>query len=84
MLVGLLIEHINKHYRLHKMRRVKNPSCRRCGVEKEMLKHILCEWPGVGKDKDADLGLGQDGFGSNKRDENEQYCGLWYRGWTDE
>ncbi len=28
---------------LHKMRRGKNPSCRRCGAEKETWKHILCE-----------------------------------------
>ncbi len=30
---------------------------------------------GVGKDKDADLGLYQDGSGSNKRGETEEYCG---------
>ncbi len=44
MLVGLLTEvYINLHYMLHKMRRAKNPSCRRCDAEKEMLEHILCE-----------------------------------------
>ncbi len=43
MLVGLLTGRINLHYMLHKMRRGKNPSCRRCHAEKEMLEHILCE-----------------------------------------
>ncbi len=38
--VGLLLGHINLHYMLHKMRRAKNPSCRRCGTEKEMLEQI--------------------------------------------
>ncbi len=42
MLVGLLTEHINLHYILHKMR-AKNPSCRKCGAEKETLEHILHE-----------------------------------------
>ncbi len=44
MLEGLLTEHINLHYMLHKMRRTRNPSCRRCAAEKETLEHILCEW----------------------------------------
>ncbi len=43
MLVRLLTGQINLHYTLHKMRRTKNPSCRRCGAEKEMSEHILCE-----------------------------------------
>ncbi len=43
MLVGLLIRHINLQYMLHKMKRAKTPSRRRCGAEKEMLVHILCE-----------------------------------------
>ncbi len=43
MLVGFLIRHTNLHYMLHKMRRAKNPSCRRCGAEKETSEHILCE-----------------------------------------
>ncbi len=43
MLVGLLTGHINLQYMLHKMRRAKTPSCRRCGAEKETLVHILCE-----------------------------------------
>ncbi len=30
--------------------------------------------PGVGKDKDVDLRLCQDGSGSYKRGETEQYC----------
>ncbi len=28
---------------LHKVRRTKTPSCRRCGAEKETSVHILCE-----------------------------------------
>ncbi len=43
MLVGLLIRHINLQYMLHKMRRAKISSCRRCGAEKETSVHILCE-----------------------------------------
>ncbi len=43
MLVGLLTRHINLHYMLRMMRSAKNPSGRRCGVEKETLEHILCE-----------------------------------------
>ncbi len=45
MLVGLLTGHINLQCMLHKMRRAKTPSCRRCGAEKETLVHILCECP---------------------------------------
>ncbi len=45
MLVGLLTEHINLQYMLHKMRRANTPSCRRCDAEKEMSVHILCECP---------------------------------------
>ncbi len=37
MLVRFLTGHINVHYTLSKMRRAKNPSYRRCGVEKETL-----------------------------------------------
>ncbi len=44
MLIGLLTGHINLQYMLHKMR-AKNPSCRRCGAEKETSVHILCECP---------------------------------------
>ncbi len=43
MLVGFLTRHINLHYMLHKIRRAKAPSCRRCGAEKDTLVHILCE-----------------------------------------
>ncbi len=35
MLVGLLTGHISLQYMLHKMRKAKTPSCRRCGAEKE-------------------------------------------------
>ncbi len=45
MLVRLLTGHINLQYMLHKMRRAKTPSCRRCGAEKETAVHILCECP---------------------------------------
>ncbi len=44
MLVGFLTGHINLQYMLHKMRRAKTPSCRRCGAEKETSVHILCEY----------------------------------------
>ncbi len=43
MLVGLPNEHISLHYTQHKMRRGKNASCRRCGVEKESSENIVCE-----------------------------------------
>ncbi len=43
MLEGFLTGLINLHYMLHKMRRAKNPSCRRRGAEKETLEHILYE-----------------------------------------
>ncbi len=43
MLVGLLTEHINLQYMLHKMRRAKTPLCRRCSAEKETSVHILCK-----------------------------------------
>ncbi len=45
MLVGLLTGHINLQYRLHKMRKAKTPSCRRCSAERETSVHILCECP---------------------------------------
>ncbi len=43
MLVGFLTGHINLHYMLHKMRKAKNPSCRRRDAEKKTLENILCE-----------------------------------------
>ncbi len=43
MLVGLLTGHINLQYMLHKMRKAKTPSRRKCCAEKETLVHILCE-----------------------------------------
>ncbi len=39
ILAGLLTKHINLHYMLHKMRRAMNPSCWKCGAEKEMSEH---------------------------------------------
>ncbi len=58
---------MNKKSQEHsrKMRRAKTPSCRRYSAEKEMSVHILCKF-GVGKGKDADLGLCQDRPGQIK------------------
>ncbi len=42
---------------LHKMRRAKTPSCRRCGAEKEMSVHILCECPVLEKVRMQNLGF---------------------------
>ncbi len=77
MLVGLLNGRINLQYMLHKMRRTNTPLCSRCGAEKETSVHILYRMPGVGKGKDADLRLCQDGFGTNKRGEAEWDHGPW-------
>ncbi len=49
MLIGLLTGHINLQYMLHKIRRAKTPSRRRCGAEKETSVHILCECPALEK-----------------------------------
>ncbi len=43
MLVELLTGHINLGNMLHKMRRAKTPSSRRCGAKKETSVHILGE-----------------------------------------
>ncbi len=59
-------------YMLHKMRRAKTPSCRRCAAEKETLVHILRECPVLEKVKDADRGLCQNGSGTNRRGEAER------------
>ncbi len=48
MLVVLLGGHVGLHYMLHKMRRVKTPSCR-CNAERETSVHILCECPTLEK-----------------------------------
>ncbi len=46
MLLGLFMALAKLRYMLHKMGRVKLPSCRKFGTEKETLVHILCEcWP---------------------------------------
>ncbi len=42
---------------LRKMRRAKNPSCKRCGAEKETLEHILCECLVLEKIRMQTLGL---------------------------
>ncbi len=57
MMVGLISGHINLHYMLHKIRRAKNPSCRRYGAEKEKLEHILCECPVLEKIRMQTLGF---------------------------
>ncbi len=57
MLVGLLTEHINLQYMLHKMRRAKTPACRRCGAEKEITIHILYECPLLKKVRMQTLGF---------------------------
>ncbi len=41
---------------LHKMRRAKTPSCRRCGAEKETSVHIVCECPVLEKVRMQTLG----------------------------
>ncbi len=41
MLVGLLTGHINLQYMLHKVRRTRTPSCRRCAADKETSVHCL-------------------------------------------
>ncbi len=56
MLIELLTGHINLQYMLHKMRRAKIPSCRRCGAEKETSVHILCECPVLEKVRMQTLG----------------------------
>ncbi len=45
MQVGLLTRHISLQYMLHKMRRAKTPSCRRCSADKETSVYILCKYP---------------------------------------
>ncbi len=57
MSVGFLNRHINLRYMLHKMRRAKNPSCRRYGAEKETSEHILCECLMLEKIRIQTLGL---------------------------
>ncbi len=57
MLVGLLTRHINLQYMLNKMKRAKTSSYRRCGAEKEMSVHILCECPALEKIRMQTLGF---------------------------
>ncbi len=69
MLVGLLTGHINPQCMLHKMRRAKAPSCRRCGAEKETSVHILCECPLLEKVRMQTLGFAREQIrGENERD----------------
>ncbi len=71
MLIGLLTGHINLQYMLHKMRRadslMQEMRCRKENVGTHSMR-----MPGVGKGKDADLGLRQDGSRTNKRGEAER------------
>ncbi len=57
---------------LHKMRGTKTHSCRRRDTDKKTLAML-----GDGKGKDVDLGLSQDGSGTNKRGEAKWDCGPW-------
>ncbi len=77
MLVGLLTGHINQQYMLHKMRWAKTSSCRRCGAGKGNVGTHSMRMPGFGEGKDADPGLCQDGFGTNKRGEAKRDRGPW-------
>ncbi len=72
MLVGLLTRHINLHYMLHKMRRAKTPSCRRCGAEKKTRVHILCECPALEKVRLQTLGFAR--MDPEQIKKAEQYC----------
>ncbi len=45
MLVRLLTGHINLHYMLHKIKKLKTSSCGGRGAEKETSMYILCECP---------------------------------------
>ncbi len=56
MLVGLLTG-IYLQYMLHKMRRTKTPSCKRCGAEKETSVHILCKCSALEKIRMQMLGF---------------------------
>ncbi len=57
MFIGVLTGHISLQYMLHKMRRAKTPSCRRCGAEKETSVNILCECPVLEKVRMQALGF---------------------------
>ncbi len=57
MLIGLLTRHIDLQYMLHKVRKAKTHSCRRCGAEKETSVHILCECPVLEKVRMQTLGF---------------------------
>ncbi len=45
MLVGFLTGHISLQFMQCTMWRAKTSLCRRCGIEKETLVHVLCECP---------------------------------------
>ncbi len=66
MLVGLLTRHINLQYMLHKMS-MQEMRCRKGNVGTHSMRML-----NVGKGEDADLGLCQDGSGTNKRDDAER------------
>ncbi len=75
MLVGLLTGHINLQYILHKMRRVKTPSCRRCGTKKETLVYIQCGCPTLENLRMQTLGFARMDT-EQIRGEAEWDCGL--------
>ncbi len=74
MLVGLLTRHINLQYMQHKMRRTGSlmQVMRR---RKGNVGTHSTRMSGVGKGRDADLGLCQNGSRTNKRGEAERICG---------
>ncbi len=71
MLEGLLTRHINLYYMLRKMRKARNPSCKRYDVENETSEHILCECLVLEKIRMQTLCFAR----MDLRDETKQYCG---------
>ncbi len=69
-----LTQYINVHYMLHKMRRAKNPSCRRCAAEKETSEHILCECLVLEKIRMQTFGFARIDLDQIK-ELRQQYCG---------
>ncbi len=76
MLIGLQTWHINLQYMLRKMRRAKTSFMQEMRRRKGNIGTHSMRMPGVGKGKDANLGLYQDGSETNKRGEAERDCGL--------
>ncbi len=74
MLVGLLTGHIN--LLLTQDEKSKECLMQEIWCREGNVKTHSMRMPGIGKDKDVELGICQDRSGSNKRGETEQYCGL--------